>query len=136
MIFLTTNDFDSTLNEALKAVLVTNNASIQDAENYAIAEARSYLAGRFDVNTIFSQSGAGRDALLVKYIVDLTIYAAQTRLAPQNIPAWVKQNKDSAIQWFKMVANNELNPNLPTIPGMTNSGTFRYGGAKKVTRRI
>ena len=136
MIFLTTNDFDSTLNAALKATLVTNNASIQDAENYAIAEARSYLAGRFDVNTIFTQTGAGRDPILVKHIIDLTIYAAQTRLAPQNIPTWVKQNKDSAIQWLKMVANNELNPDLPTIPGKSNTGTFRFGGAKKVTRRF
>lgn len=136
MIYLVDSDFDATLNAALKKILVTDNTSIQNAESYAIAEARSYLSGRFDVNSIFTQTGASRHQLLVKYVVDLTIYAAQTRISPQNIPAWCKTNRDTAMEWFRMVANNQLNPDLPLIPGSKPSGTFRFGGAKKVTRRL
>jgi hypothetical protein len=136
MIFLTTNDFDATLGASLKKILVTDNTSIQDAENYAISEARSYLSGRFDVANIFSQTGSSRNPMLIKYIVDLTIYAAQSKISPQNIPAWCKQNRDEALSWFKMVANNELNPDLPLIPGTKPSGTFRFGGAKKITKRL
>lgn len=136
MIFLQDSDFDATLGVSFKKILVTENPGIQDAENYALAEVKSYLSGRFDVAAIFTQTGGSRHQLIVKYVVDLVVYAAQSRLSPQNIPAWCKQNRDAAMQWLKMVANNELNPDLPKIPGSKPSGTFRFGGPKKITRRL
>lgn len=136
MIFLTSTDFDSVLNAQLKKILVTDNTNIQQAESYAISQIRSYLAGRFNVASIFAQVGASRNPIIVRHVTNLTIYAAQSLISPQNIPAWCKQSRDESLDWLKMVASNELNPDLPLIPGATHSGTFRTGGTKKLTRRF
>ncbi len=136
MIFLTSEDFDTSLNAMLKKALVTDNPSIVSSEAFAISEVSSYLGGRFNTAQIFSAGGSARHPLIVQYVKDLTIYSAQAIISPQNIPNWCKTNRDTAMQWLKMVANNQLNPDLPLIAGEANRGTFRFGGQTKVTRRI
>ena len=135
MIFLQATDFDTVLNPQLKKILVTDNTALAEAVSFAITQMQNYLSGRFDVANIFGQSGTARNPVIVNYCVDLAVYRAMTLVSPQNIPTWVKQNRDSAIEGQKMEATNYLMPDLPIIPGTKNTGTMRFGGNKAVSKR-
>lgn len=134
MIFLTEDDF--ILQPQMKQILVTNNVQINTSEKYAIDEMSGYLSGRFNTAAIFGATGTSREPTVVRHTAALTLYHAQRLISPMNIPTWVKEGRDDARSWGDMVLNNQLNPELPLLEINNGSGTFRFGGAKKVTRRF
>jgi phage gp36-like protein len=135
MIFLATTDFDTVLKGQLKAAIVTSNEeTTNQAERYAIAQITSYLSGRFDTVNIFNKSGLSRPDIIVMYCVDMTLNHLYTQISPQNIPDYVSNRYKEAMDWLKMVANNQLNPDLPQLESEP-TGTFRVGGETKVTRK-
>jgi hypothetical protein len=135
MIFLTETDF--IMQDALKTQLITNNASVANtAEGFAIDELSGYLSGRFDTALIFAQTGTSREPSVVRHLAALTLHHIHRKISPQNIPIWVKDGRDDAKSWGEMIMNNQLNPGLPLLPQTSGSGTFRFGGAKKVTKRF
>lgn len=135
MIFLATTDFDAVLKSQLKAAIVSSNEeATNQAERYAIAQITSYLSGRFDTVNIFNKSGLSRADIIVMYCVDMTLNHLYTQISPQNIPEYVSTRYKEAMDWLKMVANNQLNPDLPQLESEP-TGTFRVGGETKVTRK-
>ena len=134
MIFLTEADF--IMQEGLKTQLITNNPDIATAEKYAIDELSGYLSGRFDTAVIFAQTGTSREPSVVRHLAALTLHHIHRKISPQNIPIWVKDGRDDAKNWGEMIINNQLNPGLPLLPQTSGSGTFRFGGQKKVTQRF
>jgi phage gp36-like protein len=135
MNFLVDTDFDAVLKAQLKASIITANSDSADqAERYAIAQITSYLAGRFDTVNIFNKTGTSRNDIIVMYCVDMCLNHLYTTISPQNIPQYVSNRYKEAIDWFKMVANNQLNPDLPVLDTEP-TGSFRVGGETKVTHK-
>lgn len=88
------------------------NASI-DA---AIIEIKGYLIARYDVTSIFSQTGTNRNALLVEFASDIAIY----NLVDIDRPGINMEDRRArykrAIDWLKQVNSGDINTNLPLLP--------------------
>jgi phage gp36-like protein len=79
----------------------------------AQGEVHSYLAGRYDVDSIFAATGSDRNQLLLELTKNIALWYL-LRLSNVDIiyqPA--KERYNSAIDWLTKVADGMLNPNLP-----------------------
>lgn len=88
-----------------------------------------------DANTDITNEGFwkqqdNRDAQMVMYFVDITLYHLHSRIAPHNIPQLRIDRYHAAISWLKMCANGEVTPKLEPIQPKT-GGRIRWGSQIK-----
>lgn len=117
MPFITATDLHvSILADELNQIVRNDTTLISMAISAAEAEMRSYLYDSYDVDTIFSQTGEDRHALLVRHCVDIAVYGivAATQ-AGQDLDDR-KARYDRAIAWLKMVMKMGTYADLPTRP--------------------
>jgi phage gp36-like protein len=116
MAFLTDSDYQTQIKDAaLQQVTSGNQGIIDQCELMAQQEVESYLNQRFDVADIFSQTGEDRSAIIVMYMVDITLYHLHSRITPRNIPQVREDRYNTAIMWLNKVAKGELTPRLPRL---------------------
>lgn len=118
--FITSTDAALVIKDDQLAVLLRSNAALfTDASLKAQSEMEAYLRPRFDVATIFAETGSARHPALVMYATDMSLYHLHSAINPRNIPELRIDRYDQAIAWLKMVAKGELDPGLPprVIPG-------------------
>lgn len=117
MTFLTDTDFDKTIRSwILDQVTQFNQQSLDDAELAAIEEMSSYLRSRYDVATIFSQTGASRNPLVVMYLCDMVLFHLHSIISPNKTPQLRADRYSLAIDWLKRVQALNANPDLPVPP--------------------
>lgn len=114
--FITQDDYNALIKDAVLAQVMDNDrAVVNDAELFAQQELESYLNQRFDVASIFSQTGTARNSLLVMYMMDCVLYHIHARINPSRMPEIRVTRYEKAIKWLEMVASGKLTPNLPKI---------------------
>ena len=92
---------------------------------------KSSLSGRYDVDAIFTATGAARNELILEYCIYIFLYRLHARINPRKVSSTVKENYREAMDWLKRVMNSEENPNLPVLPNdEIGSGSVRYGGTQ------
>jgi phage gp36-like protein len=78
-------------------------------------------------------SGDPRDALMVEFMLDLTLYRIHARVAPNQIPETRIQRRDDAIDFLKRVAKYEItvgwDQELDTEPA-----SIKWGSNTKETK--
>ena len=68
-----------------------------------------------------------RDAQMVMYLCDVSLFHLHSRIAPRNIPDLRVKRYEAAIMWFKMCAVGDVTPELPLLtPRQGNR--IRFGG--------
>jgi hypothetical protein len=86
--------------------------------------------------------GDNRNALIVQYLLDITLYHLHSRINPRNVPDLRKEryngndpmDRGGAIGYLKSVASGSVNCDLPEIdPAQGNS--IRWGNANGSTTR-
>ena len=82
-----------------------------------------------------------RNALIVTYLVDMTLYHVHSAINPQKIPDLRGIRYEAAITWLKAVSKGSLNPDLPILideSGGTpsHSGRIAYGSNPKRAHRF
>lgn len=88
-------------------------------------------AGTIITDTSKWTYGDNRSALLVMYIVDLTLYHVHSRISPRNIPDLrVKRYDDAIMALRKDFSEGGATPNVPVIQPRT-GGRIRFGGNTK-----
>ena len=113
MAYLSNTDFDLTIQDGNLQQIINNNEAIrQQAELVAIGEARSYLVQKYQFDAELLNTGDDRDAQLVNYICDLTLFHLHSRISPRNIPELRVTRYDNAIAWLKMCAMGDVTPKL------------------------
>jgi len=113
MAYIENADFNLTIQDGnLQQIISANEAIRQQAELVAIGEARSYLIQKYLFDEELAKTGSNRDAQLVNYIVDLSLYHLHSRLTPRNVPEVRQTRYDNAIGWLKMCAMGEATPKL------------------------
>ena len=99
----------------------------------AEAEVRSYLAGAYDVNAIFSAEGADRNPLLMELTKNIAVWYIVRLSNVDLIYKHAKERYDAAIEWLNRVADGKLSPDLPAAPidyNPTGSGVS-WGGSPR-----
>lgn len=66
-------------------------------------------AGTLPTDTDFWTLGDTRSPLIVRYVIDITLYELHSRINPRNIPEFRIQRRDDAISYLKNVANPRMN---------------------------
>ncbi|MBR1644311.1 MAG: DUF1320 family protein [Bacteroidales bacterium] len=93
---------------------------ITSAIDTAIAEVKAYLANRYDVATIFSQSGPDRSPLIVEHVKVCAVWHLLLLCNVDAIYERYEKAYDRSITFLKQVADGLLSPDLPYL--QTSSG--------------
>lgn len=114
MSFITKADFKlSILEGELNEIVRGDDVVIDQAISAAVSEMRGYLFDTYDVDAIFSATGAARHALLVKYAVDIAVWGIVAATQAGQDLEDRKARYDRACKWLKMVKNDDLYSDLP-----------------------
>lgn len=115
--FLTSDDIRVSLREIFMQELTDDDQLIaQKAEEQAVAKARSYLRGRYDVDALFAATGDDRNALLIEHVTVLFVWRLYWRINPRKISDHVKESYQETLDWLEGVATGKFNPDFPTAP--------------------
>ncbi|MDR2383295.1 MAG: DUF1320 domain-containing protein [Prevotellaceae bacterium] len=79
----------------------------------AISEVKSYLAGRYNVDAIFSAAGRDRNPLILELTKNIAVWYIIRPANPDIIYQQAKERYEAAIAWLNNVADGKLNPDLP-----------------------
>jgi len=116
MVYLEQSDIDLSMLAANLQQVISGDTTILDtAESYALDEVRSYLSGRYDVNTEFALGGDARRKDLVRRISAITIYLIHQRLTPRQIPETRAIDYKLALEWLGKVNDGKLNLQIAKI---------------------
>lgn len=146
--FLKDTDYAVLIRNEIKNILLENytETKLQSAEQMAIAQIKNYLAGRYDVEFIFTPllppvEGEGeqldiRNAFIVMITIDCALYHLYCSLAPNKIPEHRSNRYQDALEWLKMMAEGKGNADLPLIKDESTGevkDTFRLSSNNKFT---
>ena len=72
-------------------------------------------AGLKPADPVSFSAGDTRNPLILRYLVDLTVYELHSRINPRNIPDLRVTRRDDALNWLQQVANprNDMSPDFP-----------------------
>lgn len=126
MFLLNTDYLAAIKNQVLEHILENDPTIRETAELQAQAEIEGYLAARYDTPAIFSATGTDRHPMVVRCMVDLSLYHLYARLSPDQVPELRAERYRQCIDWLKQTARQMINPNLPEPEDQTKE-EVRYG---------
>jgi len=113
MPFLTADDYKAQVKDSILDTITESTAALlTDAENKALAQIKSRLNGRFNMDTEMAKAGADRNSELVMYMVDMVLYHLHSRITPGQVPELRSQRYQDAMEWLKAVASGDFMPAL------------------------
>lgn len=86
---------------------------VTSAIDVAVAEVKSYLANRYDVEAIFSTEGKGRSALVVEHVKVCAVWHLLILCNVDAIYERYEKAYERSIDYLKQVADGLLSPDLP-----------------------
>jgi hypothetical protein len=101
------------LEDELEEITRGDDTLINQAISAAISEARTYLYDSYEVDTIFSATGANRHALLLGLVSDMAIYLLVARVQAGQDVSDRKDRYDRAVAWLKAAKKSETYSDLP-----------------------
>lgn len=101
------------LDDELTEITRSNTAVVTAAMDAATAEARMYLFDTFDADTIFSATGASRNALLVQLVSDMAIWKTVASCYAGQDRSDRLERYEQAVKWLKAAAKTEIYADLP-----------------------
>lgn len=115
--FITADDYSASIRlELIEKALRGEDSILESVEDQAIAEMKSYLAGRYDVDAIFSATGDDRHALVLMIAKDIAIYHLCS--IREGLMTQIRIDRyEHAIKWLEGVQKGELAvEGLPRLP--------------------
>lgn len=123
--FLKDSDYAVLIRTEIKNILLENynETKLLSAEEMAIAQIKNYLAGRYDVNLIFTPSVDGevdtRNAFVVMIVIDCALYHLYCSIAPNKIPEHRSNRYQDALDWLKSMLETNKKADLPMLKDET-----------------
>lgn len=128
MIYLTNLDFQQQIQDVNLQQIINNNSGFLDnSVLLAIAESRSYLIQKFDIDAEIQKTLTNRDLQLVSCNVDIALYHLHCRISPRNIPELRLTRYENAIEWLKMCSQGIVTPAIAKILPLQGKRN-RFGG--------
>ncbi len=101
-------------NEVAYKITQGDDSLIVESLDAAVAQTKSYL-GRFDVASIFSQTGNDRNSLLVLFVKDIAIWHL-INLVNAGVELDLREKRyNDAINWLEAVQSGNVTPDLPLL---------------------
>lgn len=129
--FINTSDYDATIHREILDSLLRKESTADDpqiieiCEDRAIAEMKGYLNKTYDCEKIFSAEGEKRNALILMFAIDITVYHIFCQHNPYKLAKIRQDRYDRAIEWLKGVMNGDITidgaPKLPDDEVANNS---------------
>lgn len=129
--FINTSDYDATIHREILDSLLRKESTAYDpqiieiCEYRAIAEMKGYLNKTYDCEKIFSAEGEKRNALILMFAIDITVYHIFCQHNPYKLAKIRQDRYDRAIEWLKGVMNGDITidgaPKLPDDEVANNS---------------
>lgn len=150
--FIKYTDYDVLIRTETKGILLENYSEmkLKSAEQMAISQIKNYLAGRYDVEKIFTpmlEPAVGenpgeqidtRNAFIVMTTIDCALYHLYCSIAPNKIPEHRSNRYQDALEWLKMMAEGKGSADLPLIIDETTGevkDSFRLSSNNKSTNQ-
>lgn len=99
------------LNQILEEADVEEEDLLDDAELEAISIIKDALAPKYDVELIFSQTGAARHKTILRWAKVLVIYFIYERIPDDMVPERVVKNYNQVLERLEAVAQGTENLN-------------------------
>jgi len=100
------------LNEILTAAIAGSGKTAaqvrQDAEDTTEATIRAYTAKIYDMDAEFLLTGSARAKMVVKCMVDISLYTLHMTINPRNIPAIREANYERCITFLDEVKEGKM----------------------------
>jgi phage gp36-like protein len=112
--FIETSDYDASIHrEILDSLLRTDSATsdpqiVEICEDRAISEMKGYLDKIYDVDAIFSATGKDRNALILMFALDISIFHIFCQHNPYKISKIRQDRYDRAVEWLKGVMKGDI----------------------------
>lgn len=107
---ITKADFNTHLyTELINKISRDNDAVLDNAITAAIGEAKAYLA-RFDIDDLFNQPEADRDATLCMFLKDMAVWHFIPVANPNIDVEYRRDRYKDAISWLNKIQAGKLTP--------------------------
>lgn len=117
LVFLTTDDLKARLQlRFLNEIAADYPNAFTTHESETIDLFKSKLGNRYNTESIFSQTGADRSKLIVKYMSDIVIYELLQNNPTRNVGDTYLLRYKAAIKWINGIRDGKETPSeLPLI---------------------
>lgn len=133
--FLTEEDYIVASSTALSVLQQSSEENRERAERMAIEEVSGYLRSRYNVEKVFSATGAERNDLVVMRTCDVTLYHLSSWLPNKMGHDIRKERYELAVKWLEGVQAGKITPDLPTVTGEDGeediNNPMKWGSEKK-----
>ena len=130
--YLTTTDLEMSIQEEVLTVITRNRQKAEQAIADAIAEVRSYLCARYDMDKELSKTGGDRSPMVVKVARDIALFNCYNTSNPVNMPDSRREAYSNAVAFLKSVqAEHATIEGLVRLNAATGSNYVSYGGNPK-----
>lgn len=136
--FINPTDYDATVHrEIVDALTRGDDATLDICEERAISEMKSYLAGRYDIETLFDAREAERHPLVLMMCLDIAVYHIYTVGNPLKLSQMRKDRYDRAVEWMKAIKRGNADINgAPLLAGEERSRDFLHHSNPKRCHRF
>lgn len=109
-----------------------NNTILDELEEMAIDEVKTYLLGRYDVDWTFSRKGKERNNVIKRIVLDIIICLLWDRTNSNEKPDSLIARCDKNDEFLKNVAKGLIVLDIPTLDSnLVSTNTMKYGSNSK-----
>lgn len=126
--FIEISDYDASIHREILDALVRDDESLVEiCEDRAIAEMKSYLSHRYDIQTVFEARGVERNQLVLMMAIDIAVYHIFSIHNPAKIAQIRKDRYERAKEWLIAVASEQVSiSDAPLLPADDRVGRSQF----------
>jgi phage gp36-like protein len=127
-------DIEKGIYPEVLTVISRNPGNITTAIEEAMAEVRSYLTARYDMDAEYARTGSSRHVLVVKLVRDIALYNCYNISNPVNMPeSRVQKYKDCIVSLKDIQSERASIDGLTRLDGTPSTGSnyLKFGGNTK-----
>ncbi|WP_448529163.1 phage protein Gp36 family protein [Raineya sp.] len=126
--FLQITDYRKRIRDNALMQMIESNTDILDTlEKDAQSFIETHLRSKYDVATIFAQTGDDRHKDIVMIMIDIVIYYLVMRVSPKQAQETRVKLYEDACKWLTDVRKGNIVPDLPVFePNKNRPSGFRF----------
>ena len=131
--YLSYDDLLTGINSESLNVITRNRDNAEQAIREAVAEVKSYLSVRYDIDNELMKSGSDRDPMVFRMVRDIALYRCYAISNPSSMPEIRRRNYEDTISLLKSIQSEKAAlPGLKRLDSDNGGSNYvKYGGNTK-----